>query len=393
MAGHTRLLVPDFFQPSFILSDKLKRGWNSTFTSSGIDTGSMMLRHIKQTAYHCMAGLGIPELIHKWWMPDTLTILMYHAVIERPLKVPDWCFLSLKHFRRQMKYLRDHFEVLPLPEAVHRLKEGEIKKPTVVITFDDGYQNNHDHAFPILKEHQLPATFFLNTGLIDSDKTVWFCRLHAAIEMTDLDSLEWNGETFDLTNIPSRANASSELQDQLKKLTFERFEEELDRIILKLGCGGEHRLDPDSPYRMLDSDSIRTLSGSSLVEFGAHMVNHTIISNLDHELTGEIIMKSIESTAEISGRPCRTLAYPNGQPGDYDLNTLACLRQCDLEFAVTTIEYPNRPGTPHLELCRYGIGADMNYAIFRCTVHNLIAGMKGRFSGRPPQLELQSSGS
>ena len=104
------------------------------------------------------------------------------------LRIPswsnDWCFVDEHSFRMQIEYLKKHFEIISLSEAVGRMEKGEIKRPTAVITFDDGYQNNYDVAFPILCRERIPATIFLTTGLINTNDTVWYCRFNLALSQT-----------------------------------------------------------------------------------------------------------------------------------------------------------------------------------------------------------------
>src|SRR5262245_32703715 len=90
-----------------------------------------------------------------------VTILMYHAVLSSPLAVPDWCFLDERLFRLQLEYVARHFDVVPLSEAVRRLRQRTVRRPTAVITFDDGFQSVHDVALPVLKRMGLPAAVFV----------------------------------------------------------------------------------------------------------------------------------------------------------------------------------------------------------------------------------------
>src|SRR6266852_1601112 len=130
---------------------------------------------------------------------NQLIILMCHGVVQTPLKVYSSCFVDESSFRGQMKYLKKYFVVIPLSEAVERLRNGEIHQPTAVITFDDGLQNNHDVVFPILREAGLPATIFLPTELVNTNDTLWYCRLNLALSETNKPSLVWNGCSFDLS--------------------------------------------------------------------------------------------------------------------------------------------------------------------------------------------------
>ena len=87
-------------------------------------------------------------------------IIMYHSVNPR---VEDRLTVSAKTFERQMAFLkRNHYNVLSLQELVNLIKEKKkIPHHTIAITIDDGYKDNYDYAFPILKKYNLPAAIFI----------------------------------------------------------------------------------------------------------------------------------------------------------------------------------------------------------------------------------------
>src|SRR5438046_5518222 len=104
----------------------------------------------KRLILRSLAASGLPRLVQHALFPGELAVLMYHAVVREPLPVPDWCFVLEDDFARQMAYLKRHFDLLPLSAALAALGAGRIRRPTAVITFDDGFQNVRDIAFPVL---------------------------------------------------------------------------------------------------------------------------------------------------------------------------------------------------------------------------------------------------
>lgn len=93
--------------------------------------------------------------------PDAV-ILMYHSV-GAPHGELTSLDVSARDFERQMDFLSRHgFRVVRLTELAAMLRRGEkIASRTVVITFDDGYENNYTEAFPVLKKYGFPATIFV----------------------------------------------------------------------------------------------------------------------------------------------------------------------------------------------------------------------------------------
>ncbi|WDT76739.1 MAG: polysaccharide deacetylase family protein [Candidatus Manganitrophus sp.] len=101
---------------------------------------------------------------------EEVRILMYHKVSNLPpeREVP-YCNVPVASFEAQMRFLaKSELEVVALDDLGGWLEGGSFGRgrKKVVITFDDGFQDNYLYAAPILRRHQLPATFFVITGAI-----------------------------------------------------------------------------------------------------------------------------------------------------------------------------------------------------------------------------------
>lgn len=324
-------------------------------------------------AYRALAASGLPRTLQRSCFPQQLSILTYHAVVRESLPVADWCFLSEQEFSRQLAYVKRTFAVIPLSEAVARMREGSIRRPTAVLTFDDGFYNNYSIVFPILREARLPATIFLTTGLIHTEKTVWFCYLNRALTRCRQTSIEWQGRRFVLDHPRQRAEAATTIKSLLKGLPHPQLLSEVETIVGRLGVDLTAPIERDSPYRMLDHGAIETMAKSGFVEFGAHTRTHAILSRLPEAEQRAEIVGSVEAVAGLTGRPCTLFAYPNGQRCDYDAATIGVLEACGVTSCVTTLEGPNDATTPPLELRRYGVGAGTTQGQFEVTIHHLRA--------------------
>jgi peptidoglycan/xylan/chitin deacetylase (PgdA/CDA1 family) len=326
--------------------------------------------------YQSVVRSGLPKLLHSTIFRNQLTILMYHAIISKPLTVHDWCFVDLSSFISQIQYLKKNFELLSLSDAVRRLKNGKISRPTAVVTFDDGFQSNYDLAFPILREVGVPATIFLVTGLVNTDDTVWFCRLNQTLTKTKKLALEWNGCTFDLSDPLSKAEAAVIMQAKLKEFSHPDLLTAVRWITRELGDEPTCPIPAGSPFRMLNGEAIAEMAASGLIEFGAHTHSHAILSQLSLDEQRNEIERSINAVHELTCRPCELFAYPNGRARDYDGESVKILEECGVDASVTSIQEPNDRMTPPLELRRYAVGADMSPAYIQLKVHHMIAHAK-----------------
>ncbi len=286
-----------------------------------------------------------------------LGILMYHAVIDEPLPIADWCFLRGSTFRRQLELLRQQVDLVPLEGAQQALREPGSGRPLVAITLDDGFLNNRTVALPHLQALGVPATVFVTSGLLDGTDTVWFCRLHQALTRTRLERVTWNGQRFELTTPAARGTASRILQERLKSYPGEALLEEMRALVAALGEDPDAPIPPESPYRMLDRAAIADLLRSGLVSLGGHTASHAILAPLARDVQRHEIAASLGAVRELTGAPARLFAYPNGRQRDYNRITTDLLMELGVETCVTAVQGLNRIDTPPLELQRHLIGA------------------------------------
>lgn len=101
------------------------------------------------------------------FLQPRITVLLYHRVSD---EVRDNLTVGIEQFDRQMELLARHCHVLSIEEVLAAQSVQANGKPQVCVTFDDGYLDNYTHAAQILLRHQLPAAFFVSTGLMGTER-------------------------------------------------------------------------------------------------------------------------------------------------------------------------------------------------------------------------------
>src|ERR1017187_6159750 len=185
-----------------------------------------------------------------------------------------------------MRYLARHYKVVSLPDLVKHLENGS---PTrmLAITFDDGYQDNYENAFPVLQRYGLPATIFLTTGSIDSRQPLWFEQLAGAVKKTSLDHLDLEIDIprrFWLRTTAERLEANGAIFSVLRGLPDNQRRNWLDVVLRQLGAP---EADRDRHGKMLTWDQIRIMKSRG-VDFGGHTVTHPFIARRSEEHTSEL---------------------------------------------------------------------------------------------------------
>ncbi len=259
-----------------------------------------------------------------------LSILIYHRVLPKPDPMRQW-EPDAHEFERQMALLADHFNVLPLVEAVERLKSGRLPRRSICVTFDDGYTDNAEIALPILQRWCIPATFFISTAFLDggcmwNDTVIESVRMASGPEL-DLSSIGLGRYTID--NDSQRRQAVSQLLSALKYFPLNERLERVARIADSVPAVLPERM-------MMTSGQVRALSNAGM-DIGGHTVNHPILTSIGHEAARDEIAQGKEELTGITGLPVRIFAYPNGKPGqDYQCDHIDIVRSLGFEAAVST---------------------------------------------------------
>lgn len=286
----------------------------------------------------------------------SVTIVMYHGVVDQPMPVFHWCHLDVVEFRRQIEFIAHDYTALPLPEVLDRISANKpLPERTVIITFDDGFRSVHRNAFPILKEFDIPFTVFLVTSLIDSQQPPWPDRLYNSLAHTGHVFLEFEGKAWPLSTPQQRAKAYKDLGYLLKSLPREEKEAGLETLFQFLDVPAE--IPSESPLTTLSWDEILELSRTGLANLGSHSHTHQILSRCSAQTQAEELRISRDILRERLGH-ADLFAYPNGTRADFTDTTKQLLRDLGYRCGLATIPGINARSADLYELKRVNIGAD-----------------------------------
>jgi len=274
-------------------------------------------------------------------------ILYYHRVNDD--RDPFFPSMPLEVFERQMRHLARNYKVVSLAGLVEHLSSGP-PEPVVAVTFDDGYRDNHDNAFPVLERYAIPATIFLSTGSVDSGEPLWFEVLAAALKTSGREFLDLEADVprrFWMRTADERVRANNELFTILRRLPDDERRQRLHLILQALA--------PPAPLErtnmMLTWDQVRYLKQRG-IDFGGHTVTHPYLSRLtDAQVSWQISECKRRIEAELQ-QPVAHFAYPNGREEDFSAWNKQLIRDAGYRAAVTTVWGPNFRTTDPMELRR-----------------------------------------
>ena len=258
-----------------------------------------------------------------------LTIATFHRVLPAELRAL-YPFPGLAVTPEELDFFltffRSRYTCGTLAQSWLRFRRGDRPaRPLLALTFDDGQQDNVGHALPVLRRHELKASFYLPSDLIEERRLIWHDRVGFALQAM--------GETNEA--IASRTEA-------LKALEPEQREAEVDALVR--GAGAE----PPEWARLMTWEDAKQLLAEGH-EIGSHSLRHPLLPSCsDSRLHAELV----ESKAAIERRlgvRVQTFCYPNG---DADQRVATATAAAGYECAVTTTWGTNDPGTPPFLLRR-----------------------------------------
>lgn len=228
-----------------------------------------------------------------------LIIIYYHRVIKKEdlvnISAKENC-VEIESFEKQIKFISHFYNPMSEKDITLAMEgKGKIPEYPVWLTFDDGYKDNYENAYPIFKKYKVPATFFITTGFIN--KQIIPCDYN--IHMKD---------------------------NNIKKNIH--LKEQIDSFKIPLG---------DISDIFMSWDEIQEMSNNGF-SIGAHTITHKILSTLSKE---EIIKEILESKNELEkklGVTVFSFAYPRGKKTDFNFETMfPILQSCGFKLGVTTI--------------------------------------------------------
>ncbi len=262
-------------------------------------------------------------------------------------------------FARLLEHLARSFHVVSLEEFVSG-GAANGSKPSCLITFDDGWRDNFTTAFPLLKQHGLPATILLATGLLDGGETFWVERLRAACRsLQKLNAIEER-----VTRSAGKTvRGLDQIIEKLKHMSSDR------RVELLSGIADGPAGDGD---QMLTWAEVREMAAHG-IDFGGHTDTHPLLP-YEKDAVIDLEVRTCKQKVEAAtGKPVRAFAYPNG---DWDARARASVQAAGYQCAFTT-----RSGW-------HSGGADP-FTIPRVLLHEgCVVDTAGRFSPRVLEFHL-----
>jgi peptidoglycan/xylan/chitin deacetylase (PgdA/CDA1 family) len=226
------------------------------------------------------------------------------------------------------------FEVIALDAVRERLQHGGERPPFACFTFDDGYRDNRDHAYPIFKRRNLPFAIYAATDFADGRADLWWLTLEEVLRTASHITLGIKGEGrhFSLLSVAEKDAAYHEIYWWLRSIP-----EDLARAAVA-ELAADHDIDVSAAHDdlLMSWDDLRALAKDPLVTIGAHTMSHRALAKLSEAQARKEIERSVQRIERELGAPCRHFSYPYGCAQSAGEREFRIAAELGLETAVTT---------------------------------------------------------
>lgn len=215
-------------------------------------------------------------------------VLVYHRVVDRDpgaawRVVPAVGADTLQGHLQVLKKLGDVVSLsdMLLPQSGSR--------PRFAVTFDDDYSEHFTHALPVLRDADVPATFFVGGLRLGDAETYWWLRLEAVLRSRG------RAAAAALVGCPDPGRLARWCESS----------RQAQKALTPYGGGGEELL--------LDAAGLRSLARGTGVTIGFHTVEHRLLPLLDDAALRRALSQGRAELEVLLGRRLLLFAYPHGK--------------------------------------------------------------------------------
>lgn len=307
-----------------------------------LDTGRVVasaLMQWKRRALDAARRTRLLDASGRLWGGDRVTVLAYHRVIEHSRPGFDTYRTNVsadpRGFEEQMQWLVKNFDPIGIGDLAAARRGGSLPDRPVLVTFDDGYRDNYDHAWPIARSLGVPLTIFLATDHVDTSSPFYwdlaaYCFHHSPRQEAFLPIL--GRRSLEDPRLVDEWIASAKALPESDKLrAVAQLPETLD-VEVHDGAFDD---------TLLTWDQVKEMQAHG-VDFGAHTCTHPILTKVDALEARRQILDSKAAVEERTGTAAIGFAYPNGLQNDFDGPAIDAVGEAGFELAFSLLPGPNR---------------------------------------------------
>ena len=235
---------------------------------------------------------------------------------------------SQQEFAAQIGWLNAHFEILSESDLV-AIARGTVRLPgkSVVITFDDGYIDNYTLAYPILRDANTPAIFFIPTLAIESRQLGWWDCLAYLLKITQKDTVYYRNRI-----LKPREHYQESIHTVFQQIKEEHLPAKDILADLIAAC------EIDLPARQIQGKELMTWEqlrevSQNNIAIGSHTHSHRILASLPLDRQSFELTESKQIIEHHLGKPIHAMSYPVGHYNHFSPDTKRLAQEAGYDIA------------------------------------------------------------
>ncbi len=223
------------------------------------------------------------------------------------------------------------WDFICLDELVELFLQKKSSKKVIALTFDDGYLDNYEQAFPILSDLNVPFCVYVTTGFVGNKDIPWWYRLENAL-LQFPEVVDPRGKLYSTKTVEERQTAFMSIRRDLmaSHQQFLRYASWLAQFESGVSSENFGRL-------FMTWQELQRLAESELVTVGAHTLSHPVLASLEDGPAYDEIKLSRDMLSNKLNRDIKHFAFPFGGKGEVSSRDIGYAKQIGFSTAVTTI--------------------------------------------------------
>ncbi len=329
-------------------------------------------------AAETMEALGATQLLfalHRHTRAAWLPVLTFHRIMDVPrgyLLDEGVIDATPDELDRRLATIARNFDPIGIDDLVRSLDGAPLPSRPLLVTFDDGYLDNHDVALPMLLRHGIKAVFFIATDYVAHRRVYWWDRIAYLVKTSTVAAIELHYPRPMLLSLASprdrdhAAHVLMRLVKSEKGLELERF---LGELSAAAAVPWTAVLERELAERnVMTWDHVRALHAAGM-DIGSHTRTHRVLQTLSPaQIADELVGSRLDLEREL-GVPVRAISYPVGHTLRDRPDLQQALRDAGyaLGFTNATGSQP-LPALDRFDIHRIGLDTGMPHALFRATL-------------------------
>ena len=334
-----------------------------------------VVRSIILRTINCLGFNHLFRLLNR----KKMIILFFHGISIKSFKFTHKRYFPISTFIKIILYLKKKkYKFITLTEWIKIVKNNQkIKHRYVILTFDDGFKNVVDNAYPIIKKYNAKGCLYVISGIIGNNQLIWADYLDVLIRDIKDKKFKFKFKDreieYDLASPVNIKNAIGDIKHKLRYMNIKERQNHLKQFQKSNDIDNFQNVPNDS--LIVNWDELKSLD-RQILEIGAHTNNHPNLKLLytEDEFLDELYHSKLVLEKNLGYR-IDHLSYP---AGFYDKRTIQYAKKYNYKTA-TTVNYGfNTKKTDLFQLNRIFI--DNDFTLFKFRISGLYHYMKKKIN-------------